>query len=133
MLLESDKKYLESRGFRYSLYEHGSLTLLVIHDFELPLGHAPQVVDLLIQIPSNYPDAKLDMWWVYPAVVFADTRAEPAAAAVREVFSSFTPEPARQWQRFSRHPEWRPGIDDLRTYLGSLRSTMESEARQVAA
>lgn len=133
MLPETDKKYLESRGFRYSLYEHGSLSLLVIHDYELPPGYAPHVVDLLIQIPSSYPDAKLDMWWVFPALVFADTRAEPAAAAVREVFSSFPLQPERQWQRFSRHPQWRVGVDDLRTYLGSLRSTMENEARQVAA
>ena len=33
--------------------EEGSLTLRGVHEFELPRGYAPEVVDVLSQIPRN--------------------------------------------------------------------------------
>jgi len=70
---------------------------------------------------------------VFPPVVFDRTKTEPVNAPVRQAFSGYTRDPNRQWQRFSRHPQWRPGADDLRSYLRSLRSTMEREVQQLAA
>jgi hypothetical protein len=133
VLREIDTRRLEERGHEFSTYLEGKLTLLVIENYELPDGYTPQTVDLLIQIPSDYPDANLDMWWVFPAVVFTQTNAEPVNTQVRQAFAGYTPDSARQWQRFSRHPNWQPGVDDLRTFLVSLRSTMEHEAPKVAA
>jgi len=133
VLREVDIRHLEELGHQFETYEEGNLTLLVIKDYELPAGYTPGTVDLLIQIPHDYPDANLDMWWVYPQVVFARTNAEPVNTQVYQAFPGYTPEPNRLWQRFSRHPQWRPGVDDLRTFLASLRSTMDNEARQIAA
>lgn len=133
MFREEDKKYLEERSHQYSTYEQGGVTLLVLEQYELPDGYTPQAADVLIEIPADYPDANLDMWWVFPPVVFTRTGAEPAQTQVRQSFAGYAPDPERQWQRFSRHPSWRLGVDDLRSYLVSLRSTMENEARQLAA
>jgi hypothetical protein len=133
VLRETDTKYLDERGHRFSTYEDGNLTLLVIEGYELPVGYTPEAVDLLIQIPRDYPDANLDMWWMFPAVGFTHTGTEPVATEVRQPFAGYALDPTRLWQRFSRHPNWRPGVDDLHTFLASLRSTMENEAMRVAA
>jgi len=133
MLREVDKQHLVEAGLRFSTYPHGEGEILVIESCELPAGYDPATVDLLIEVPSTYPDGKLDMWWVFPHVVFARTQQEPVNTQVRQEFAAYAPEPTRQWQRFSRHPEWRAGVDDLRSFLRSLRSTMENEAQQVAA
>jgi hypothetical protein len=133
MLKDSDRQHLEENGWQFSTYPHGEGEILVIAGYELLAGYEPQTVELLIEVPSTYPDGKLDMWWVYPVVVFERTKQEPPGAQVRQAFAAYEPEPDRQWQRFSRHPEWRPGVDDLRSFLRSLRSTMETDAQQVAA
>lgn len=133
MLCEIDKEFLDAEGYRYSSYSEGANTLLVIENYELPAGYDPQTVELLLILPSSYPDGQIDMWWFSPAVVFSRTRTEPLNTQVRQPFAGYTPEPGRQWQRFSRHPKWRPGVDNLTSYLRAVRSTMEHEARQVAA
>jgi hypothetical protein len=133
VLRDVDLSHLTKRGFKYSTYTEGNLALLVIENYQLPSGYTPQTIDLLIQIPADYPDAALDMWWVYPHVQFERTGAEPTNTTERAAFAGFTPESGRLWQRFSRHPQWRLGVDDLRTYIASIRSTMENEVRQLAA
>jgi hypothetical protein len=133
MLREIDKEHLEEKGYRFSTYGHGNNTLLVIEGYELPPGYDPQAVDLLIEIPSTYPDGRLDMWWVYPDVRFAATGNAPPGTTEHMAYAGFTLDPARQWQRFSRHPEWRVGVDDLRTFLTAVRSTMERDVQQLAA
>jgi hypothetical protein len=133
MLREIDKQWLEAQGYRFSIYVEGSNNLLVIQNYVLPPGFDPQTVELLLVVPSTYPDGQLDMWWIHPPVVFAQTRVEPANAQVRQAFPGYAPEPSRQWQRFSRHPQWRAGVDDLRSYLRALQSTLANEARRIAA
>jgi hypothetical protein len=131
VLNEADLEFLRARGHRFAVYDNGGNSLLVLEAFELPPGYTPAAVDLLIEIPSTYPDGALDMWWVYPDVRFASGR-EPDGATVRQPYPAFTPDPARTWQRFSRHPVWRYGTDDLRSYLGTVYQTMAKEARAVA-
>jgi hypothetical protein len=133
MLSAEDAEYLRQEGLRFETFKQGELTLLVIFDYMLPAGYRPAAVDLLIQLPSLYPDAGLDMWWVFPHVVYAQSEAPPAATQCHESFEGFALEPARAWQRFSRHPQWRAGVDDVRSYLRTLRFVLADEALQVAA
>ncbi|HUZ82353.1 MAG TPA: E2/UBC family protein [Gaiellaceae bacterium] len=133
MLRECDKNHLDEIGLTYSIYEQGEITLLVLEGYELPVGCQPAAVDVLIAIPSTYPDGALDMWWTYPYVVFAPRGQAPVNTDVRQPYSGYTPDPARQWQRWSRHPQWRAGTDDLRSFLRAMRTTLETEAQRVAA
>jgi hypothetical protein len=132
MLRDVDRQFLTNEGYTFAEYPHGGMTLLVLSDYPLPAGYEPATADVLLQIPSSYPDGNIDMWWVYPHVVFASTNAEPARTEVKETFASFAPDPSRSWQRFSRHPTWRAGVDDLRSFLRVMRRTFETEAQQVA-
>jgi hypothetical protein len=133
VLRDVDTTFLEEHEHPFTAYPEGDRTLLVLEAYELPTGYEPATVDLLLEIPSTYPDGKIDMWWIHPPVVFTSSRAAPVNTDVRHAFPGYKPDPARQWQRFSRHPEWRPGIDDLRSYLQSMRSTLEAEAAQAGA
>lgn len=132
MLRDADKEYLKASGYAFVTYRDGNLELLVIENYGLPDGYSADVVELLIQVPDGYPDAKLDMWWVFPSVTFSATNAEPHGSEQKQPFSAFTPEPGRVWQRFSRHPNWRVGVDDLHTYLTTIRATFEREVPKAA-
>ena len=127
MLREVDLAALRAKGHRFSIYPNGTNSLLVIEGFGVPPGYTASAVDLLIEIPSTYPDGALDMWWVYPHIQF-EGGVEPAGATERLAYPAFAPEPARQWQRFSRHPAWRAGVDDVKSYLGLVYQTLAKEA-----
>jgi hypothetical protein len=127
LLLDADIEYLDEKEWRYTLYEQGSVALLVIHDYELPPGFTADKVDLLIEVPDAYPDAKLDMFWVKPWVKIAATNADPRNASEPRDFQG------ERWQRFSRHPTvWRPESDSLQTFLVWIRRHLEADVRAAA-
>ncbi len=132
MLSERDTQHLDELGQAYSVYQQGAITLLVLEAYELPPGYQSAAVDVLIEIPSTYPDGALDMWWTFPYVVFASGQV-PVNTDVRQPYPGYAPDPARVWQRWSRHPQWRAGTDDLRSFLRAMRTTLETEAQRVAA
>lgn len=132
MLKPADIAYLDEKGINYSTYPDGANTLLVLHGYELPDGYNPPVTDVLILVPADYPDAQLDMWWCYPVVTFASNGARPQASEVMQEFSAYAPEPGRSWQRFSRHPTWRAGTDDLRSFLRWMRYHLEHDVTQAS-
>jgi hypothetical protein len=132
MLSERDTQHLDELGQAYSVYQQGAITLLVLDAYRLPPGYQPAAVDVLIEIPSTYPDGALDMWWTFPYVIFANGQV-PINTDARQPYLGYAPDPARVWQRWSRHPQWRAGTDDLRSFLRVMRTTLETEAQQVAA
>jgi hypothetical protein len=112
-LLDGDEAYLKEKGWDHQLHADGEGGGLIIKGFRLATGkYDHDVVDLLICIPKGYNNAKLDNFYVDPALRLKATGQYPQAA---EVFESHV---GRQWQRFSRHMEvWRPGIDMLKNFI----------------
>ncbi len=86
---------------------------LVIHDYPLPAGYSVPTVSINLWITPGYPDAALDMVYVFPPVSLTTGRAIGALAT--DVFEG------RAWQRWSRHRTgsnpWRPGLDNVATHL----------------
>jgi hypothetical protein len=125
MLPAEDRAYLDGKGLRYETFPERDVLNLIIHDFELPRGYQPRLVDLLLRLPIGWPDAQPDMYWCDPEVLLEATANRPAAADVFEVYLN------RRWQRFSRHlaaGQWRPGIDTLETYLTLIRVELAGAA-----
>lgn len=92
--------------------QKGGWSFLVISGYSLPKGFQPDVVDLLIKIPPQFPDAQPDMFWVHPAVK-APNGSLPRATCMEPLLD-------RQWQRFSWHlasGAWQPGVSTLRDYM----------------
>jgi hypothetical protein len=118
VLLESDARHLESKGYKYSANQDSSgLILVVIHDIPLPEAYTPTRCDLLINLPPGYPNANPDMFWTRPDVKLKNG-AWPRSSEVHEILNGAS------WQRWSRHltaSAWRPGMDCVRTFLAAIR------------
>ena len=128
MLSDGDEAYLRRRGFDYEVIEEGQMFSLIIRGFRLPEGYEPPVVDLLLRLPGGFPDAAPDMYWTHPTVRYLTGEAPPATGNRLDY-------QGRTWQRWSRHlaVAWRPGIDNLQTYLRLIRTDLEKGAPAVAA
>jgi hypothetical protein len=128
MLADDDVRFLESQGWRYELQPEGELINLIIFGYELPPGYTVTHCDLLIRLPGGFPDAPPNMFWLDPPASYPNN-SQPPGAEQREQYVG------RSWQRWSRHlsnNEWRPGIDNLRSYLRFVRTNVEA-AVSVAA
>lgn len=128
MLSEGDAGYLGAQGFDYQVISESQMFSLIIGGYELPVGYEPSVVDLLLRLPGGFPDAAPDMFWTHPVVSYAGGGVPPASD-VRLDYEG------RTWQRWSRHLAlaWRPGIDNLQTYMRLIRTDLEKAIAAVAA
>jgi hypothetical protein len=130
VLAEADAQFLKSEGLHYEVIPDGQMLALIIRGYALPAGYEPRVVDLLLWLPSGFPDAAPDMFWTHPVVTYV-TGGDPPATQRRLEFNG------RTWQRWSRHLAlgWRPGLDNLQTYMRLIRTDLEKgvSARAAAA
>lgn len=117
VLREHDQSFLESLGYSHSVEVSDGFVNVVLADFPTP-GLDQRHVDLLLRLPIGFPDATPDMFWVAPALT-----AKGAAIPGTEQIENYL---GRSWQRWSRHigGQWRPGIDNLETYLAYVRRAL---------
>ena len=124
MLPDEDRNYLLERFRPFSEAVENGAICVVLPDFPLPAGLAPDRADLLLRLNPGYPDIPPDMWWFDPAVVRLDGR-EISQTQVHESHLG------RVWQRWSRHlyaGQWRPGVDSLKSYLSLVERELNSAA-----
>lgn len=113
MLPERDEEYLKQKQYAYELVPYPAGQYLILRNVEFPAGYVPALADLMIQIPAGYPNAPLDMFWTSPDLRLANGN-WPTACEHHEIHNEVN------WQRWSRHIEWRGGIDSLRTFLPAM-------------
>lgn len=116
LLREQDQEFLDSTGLAYTVSVDAGFANIIITEFSTAPGLTPEKVDLLLRLPFGFPDAAPDMFWLAPTVS-AVGGAQVPGAEVAETYAE------RSWQRWSRHiaQQWRPGIDNLETYLAYVR------------
>lgn len=123
-LPEFDRDYLLEKGYQFEEKIDTSGNGLIIRNWLLPEGkYNLQTSDLLILIPSGYPDIKPDMWYFYPDILIA-----PSNKAARQTEAKINFE-GKPWQRWSRHfpaNEWRSGIDGIHTYLKKVQIALDT-------
>jgi hypothetical protein len=121
-LPEIDQEYLLEKKIRYELLSEGARLGLVVKDYILPRDkYNIQQADILVLLPSGYPDASPDMFYVHPDLILTAIGRPANAANVTFSFGGIT------WQRWSRHAPgniWRPGIDGIHTYLKRIDSAL---------
>lgn len=116
ILPDIDEDYLKSKQYDYEVAKIRDSVHVIIHDFEMPGAYSPGKTDLLLILPAGYPNSCPDMFWTYPDVKLTNG-AWPKAADVHQTYGN------RSWQRWSRHfngGAWRPGIDNIRTFLAAI-------------
>jgi hypothetical protein len=117
-LPERDIDFLSEKGYEYQLVPYSSGIYLIISQFPLSKAYNPSIADLLIMIPTGYPNTPLDMFWTNPDVRLI-SGSWPTASEHHELHAE------RNWQRWSRHTNWRTGVDNLRTFMSSVRKEIE--------
>ena len=112
-LPEKDRRYLADQDLVYEEVNQGGQKALIFRNYALPTGvldHA--VADLLVLLPASWPDTGTDMFYLFPWVKVARTKAYAKRADQSHSFHD------RDWQRWSRHNEaWRRGRDGIWTVL----------------
>lgn len=111
-LPSADRRFLEDNGLTYEIIGEAGSSGVVIKDFPLPPGKFDRdTVDVMIQLPAGYPDASVDMFYTTPWIKLKAGGRYPNCADVAHQFAG------TNWQRWSRHAEWRAGIDGVRTMV----------------
>ena len=97
---------------------------VILRQYPLPKGLFDAAkADLLILIPTGYPDVPPDMFYTLPWVKLTGKDALPRCADQPHA------SPADIWQRWSRHNnEWRPGIDGIWSMLKRVDHALEVAA-----
>lgn len=120
MLPNEDRVFLAQRFPESVTSSEGGMLCVVLPDYSLPTGLAPNQATLLLRLSPNYPDVPPDMWWFDPALRRCDGGTIPNADVTEQYLG-------RLWQRWSRHldaHQWRPGADSIRTYLAILHGNL---------
>lgn len=122
ILPEPDVDFLVEKEFECDIYQAPNETYITFHNYDLGSAYTPTIVEMRIVVPAGYPQGNLDMYWTKPWVNLAGTATRPERADYSQSFQDGTTE----WQRWSRHAPnaWRPGIDNLRTHLRTIRSDL---------
>ncbi|MEF3691708.1 MAG: E2/UBC family protein [Candidatus Moraniibacteriota bacterium] len=119
-ILEEDEEYLSQKGYKWELLADGENGALIIKDYPVNenVFDRPKI-DLLIIIPAQYNNAKLDMFYVDPPLKKKDGSYPNAA-------EHFEDHVGRRWQRFSRHlNSWLPGIDSLAGFMSLISKELQ--------
>lgn len=120
MLRPTDTATLEDVGLRFDVTSESGFIMVRIYDFQVGPGLAPDRITLLLRLPPGFPDATPDMFWTAPTVTTSGGGAIPGANVLEHHLGT-------SWQRWSRHiqGQWRPGIDNLATYLAYIRRCLD--------
>ncbi len=120
----SDRQYLQGRDLSFEEVTDGGQKGILLRGFQLPPNtyNTPQA-DILILLPTGYPDVPPDMFYLLPWVKLVQTVQYPRAADQPFTFLG------QNWQRWSRHNnEWRSGIDGIQTMLKRIEYALEVAA-----
>lgn len=115
LLPELDRDFLTEKGYVFTVVRDGGNVHVVIKDFPFP-GYVPANADLLVILPAGYPNANVDMFFTIPDVKLAN-------GAWPKACEGHPNHAGRVWQQWSRHigDNWRQGVDNLRTYITTIK------------
>jgi hypothetical protein len=112
-LPQGDEGHLGGLARPWETLLEGKARWLLIHDWPVPVGYNHPTVSVAVRIETGYPDAQLDMVYVFPHLARLD------GVGINNLTNQAID--GKSWQRWSRHRTgenpWRPGVDDLSTHL----------------
>ena len=118
LIPESDRDFLVEKEYTFQLIPEQGSVHLILQNIPFSEKFNPRFADILIMIPVGYPTAPLDMFWTFPEITLANGAA-PETTEMRQEFHG------KNWQRWSRHGAWRPGVDNLRTFIKAMRKEID--------
>jgi hypothetical protein len=113
LIPENDEEYLRQKRFDYEIKQVGPEIHVILKAWKFPEVYIPRSADILIRIMPGYPLTPVDMFWVSPDIKLV-SGGDPQATDLHETLGG------KIWQRWSRHNQWRAGVDDLRTFIRAM-------------
>ncbi len=114
-LPEEDEEHLESLGLPWETIREGGNQWLLLHEFPFSDGYNCANGSIAINIPSGYRTAQLDMAYFLPALSRLDQKILKQTQAIQVING-------QNWQRWSRHYPWRPGVDCIATHIAHIKN-----------
>ncbi len=112
-LLPADETFLVQYGLPWETIVDRSQWVL-IHDFPTHDSYNHAKASIAVRLETGYPQAQLDMVYVYPALTRKDSQPIPQTQGTQAL-------DCKDWQRWSRHRTranpWQPGEDCLETHV----------------
>ena len=114
LIPKGDEDFLAEKGFNYELVQAGTEVHLILNNWPFPISYMPRSASILVRILPGYPLTPIDMFYTVPDVRLAGNGAWPQAAEQHEAHGG------RTWQRWSRHINWRSGVDTIRSFIAAI-------------
>lgn len=125
-LLDSDEEFLDAYFSDWESIVDGGRQWLMIPQLSLPAGYSVTDVSLALEIPSTYPGAQIDMFYVHPPITLHAGTQIPATEARMPILG-------QEFQRWSRHrgaaAPWQVGMDSVVTHLALVESALLKEVQ----
>ena len=104
-------EYLRSQGYEIVVKESAQEIGIVIKNYPLSTAiWSTDKADLLVITHPSYPNPKMDMFLVDPAITLKNGTVPKATSSATKF--------GKTWQQFSWHVnKWNPAKDNLVTYL----------------
>ena len=121
-LPEEDVDFLNSLGMMWETVMDKDVRWLMIHGYQIPLGFNITSSTLAIKIAGGYPPAKLDMAYFLPHLSRASGGNIPQLTLVAIK--------GQKYQQWSRHYEWREGVDSLAIHYRRIEQWLIDELKR---
>lgn len=126
-VLPKDGEYLKQVFGNFRTIIDQGRRWLVVENYELPDGYSYEKVTLVIEIPSLYPQAEIDMFYTYPRIHLTNGLT-PSCTDVDQIIEG------KSYQRWSRHrsplSQWNPVIDSVVTHFSLIEESLLREVQQ---
>jgi len=123
-LLEKDHTYLNGLGLKWETVVDGKRRWLIVHNYILPAGYNQNTIRIASEIPTAYPDAAIDMFYVFPSLLLENggviDKTQSSICICGDTF-----------QRWSRHlngaTKWNPLVDCIASHLAVVEESLLRE------
>ena len=121
-LLPEDAEYLNAHhpGEWSKVAEGVGKFGLIVRHFRIPDGYVKREATLMLLVPSGYPGAPIDMFYLHPPIRKRNGNTIPTLADETHFGTT--------WQRWSRHYDWQPGEDSVVTHIEYVRNELQAES-----
>jgi len=92
---------------------------LIIRDFPIPTGYKAKESTLMLLVPTGYPGSALDMFYFWRPLEKID------GTSILNLNSET--HFGKEWQRWSRHYDWKSGRDSIVRHIEFVVNMLESE------
>ncbi len=109
-LPEEDEEGLNALGVPWETIRDGGNQWLLLHEMRFRPGLNHPSGSVAVQIPPSYPTSGLDMAYFFPHLTLSDGRSIGQTQCHQPI-------DGKQWQRWSRHYSWVPGVHSVATHI----------------